>query len=64
VGRLSYVSVVLDSWYVDHHNFWLELKILLLTFTTVRIRDGISAPGDATMPEFFGSDNSRKANAS
>ncbi len=54
----------LDVWYVDHHNFWLDVKILFLTVKKVFFRDGISAPGDATMPEFFGSDNSRKTNDS
>jgi sugar transferase EpsL len=44
----------LDVWYVDHRGFWLDLKILARTFMKVVKRDGISAPGDATMPEFQG----------
>lgn len=44
----------LDVWYVDHMNFWLDLKILFLTFWNVIRRQGISAPGHATMPEFEG----------
>ncbi len=51
-------------WYVDHHNFRLDLKILFLTFKKFLLRHGISAPGDATMPEFFGSETSRTANNS
>ncbi len=42
----------LDSWYVDHRSFWLDLRILFRTVWQVVTRRGISAPGDATMPEF------------
>jgi len=45
----------LDVWYVDHQSFWLDLKILFLTLARVVKRDGISAAGEATMPEFMGS---------
>lgn len=44
----------LDVWYVDHHNLWIDFKILLLTVKGVIGRDGISAAGDATMPAFTG----------
>ncbi len=44
----------LDVWYVDHHSLWLDVKILWLTVRKVLVRDGISAPGDATMPKFDG----------
>ncbi len=44
----------LDVWYVDHRSFWLDLKTLALTVRQVILRQGISAPGDATMPEFQG----------
>lgn len=44
-----------DVWYVDHRGFWLDLRILFLTLWQVVSRQGISAPGDATMPEFAGS---------
>ncbi|MBI5692948.1 MAG: sugar transferase [Verrucomicrobia bacterium] len=44
----------LDVWYVDHRTLALDLKILLLTLQKVVRRDGISAPGEATMPEFLG----------
>jgi len=41
-----------DVRYVETRTFWLDLKILLLTVKAVLQRDGISAKGDATMPEF------------
>ena len=44
----------LDVWYVDHWSFWLDLKILALTARQVILRQGISHPGSATMPEFQG----------
>ncbi len=43
-----------DVRYVETQSFWLDLKILLLTVKTVLFRSGISAAGDATMPEFRG----------
>ncbi len=46
----------LDVWYVDHQSFWLDLKILFLTLWKAIKREGISAPGSATAPEFMGSD--------
>ncbi|MCB1124962.1 MAG: sugar transferase [Verrucomicrobiae bacterium] len=49
----------LDVWYVDHRSLWLDLKILLRTFLTVVRRDGISAVGEATMPEFQGTPDAR-----
>ncbi|MGO4808528.1 sugar transferase [Cupriavidus sp. 2MCAB6] len=45
---------VLDTWYVDHRTFWLDLKILALTVKKVLVRDGISATGEATMTRFTG----------
>jgi len=45
----------LDVWYVDHRSLWLDLKILLLTFSKVLRSEGIAAPGSATMHEFMGS---------
>lgn len=44
----------LDVWYVDNHNFWLDLKILWKTIRKVIARDGISAAGEATMPRYSG----------
>ena len=45
-----------DVWYVDHRSFWLDLKIILITILKVLTRQGVSAPGHATMPEFLGSE--------
>ena len=45
----------LDVWYVDHRNFWLDLKILWLTMFKTLKREGISAANHVTMPEFKGS---------
>jgi sugar transferase EpsL len=44
----------LDVWYVDNRSFWLDLKILAMTAWKVLRREGISAEGEATMPEFMG----------
>jgi lipopolysaccharide/colanic/teichoic acid biosynthesis glycosyltransferase len=44
----------LDVWYVDNRTFWLDLKILAMTAWKVLKREGISAEGEATMPEFLG----------
>lgn len=46
----------LDVWYVDHQSLGLDIKILALTVLKVLKREGISAAGEATMPEFMGSD--------
>lgn len=45
----------MDVWYVDNHNLWLDVKILWLTVMAVVKRDGVSAEGHVTMPEFMGS---------
>jgi sugar transferase EpsL len=45
----------LDIWYVDNRNFMLDMSILWMTFLKVLKREGISAEGYATMPEFTGS---------
>ncbi len=39
----------LDVWYVDHQNFYLDLRIFLITIWKVIRREGISASGEATM---------------
>jgi lipopolysaccharide/colanic/teichoic acid biosynthesis glycosyltransferase len=44
----------LDVWYVDNRSFGLDLKILAMTLWKVISREGISAAGEATMPEFIG----------
>ena len=45
----------LDVWYLDHWSFWLDIRILLLTFWKALTREGISQPGHATAEEFMGS---------
>ena len=42
----------LDVWYVDHQSFCLDLKILAMTFWKVFSREGVTAEGHVTMPEF------------
>lgn len=46
----------LDVRYVDECSFRLDMRILAATFRTVMRRDGISAPGEVSMPEFTGYD--------
>ena len=43
-----------DVWYVDHADFLLDLRILLMTLGSVVRSVGISSDGHATMPEFEG----------
>jgi lipopolysaccharide/colanic/teichoic acid biosynthesis glycosyltransferase len=47
-------KLALDVWYVDHWSNALDVSIIVKTFVAVLRRDGISAPGEATMPEFMG----------
>jgi|PlaIllAssembly_1097288.scaffolds.fasta_scaffold499175_1 lipopolysaccharide/colanic/teichoic acid biosynthesis glycosyltransferase len=44
----------LDVWYVNNQSLVLDLKILAMTVWKVLAREGISADGQATMPEFMG----------
>jgi lipopolysaccharide/colanic/teichoic acid biosynthesis glycosyltransferase len=44
----------LDVWYVDHWSFWLDIKIIFMSVGKVLKREAISAPGEATAPEFMG----------
>ena len=41
-----------DVRYVEQRGFWLDLRILALTVGAVLFRRGVSARGEATMPEF------------
>jgi sugar transferase EpsL len=54
----------LDLFYVEHRSFLFDLKILLLTLWLVLRREGISAPGHKTMPEFLGSPVTEPVNKS
>lgn len=47
----------LDVWYVDHHSFMLDLRILWMTVAGVFGGKGISHPGHATMERFRGTRN-------
>ncbi len=44
----------LDVWYVDHHSFKLDMKIIFLTIWKILKREGINQPGQATMEKFKG----------
>ena len=44
----------LDIWYVDNRSMRLDLKILWLTIRKVLQGEGITYPGEATMPKFRG----------
>jgi lipopolysaccharide/colanic/teichoic acid biosynthesis glycosyltransferase len=46
----------LDVYYVDHMNFWLDVKIVLLTAKKVFVREGISQAGQATAEAFKGNE--------
>ena len=49
----------LDVWYVDNWSFWLDLKIIFITFLRVVLRKGISVKEYAIMPEFVGTGNKK-----
>jgi undecaprenyl phosphate N,N'-diacetylbacillosamine 1-phosphate transferase len=44
----------LDVWYVDNLNFWLDLKIILLTIKKVAVKADISSQTSVTMEKFNG----------
>ena len=46
-----------DVWYVDNQSFWLDIKILWLTFLKVVKRSDISSNTNSTMEKFTGSKN-------
>jgi lipopolysaccharide/colanic/teichoic acid biosynthesis glycosyltransferase len=46
----------LDVWYVDNRTFWLDLKIVVLTFFKVFARTGINAAHGGAVEEFLGKD--------
>ncbi len=46
----------LDVWYVDNLSFWLDMKMLFLTFWKVLKGEGVSQPGRATVDYFRGTD--------
>lgn len=44
-----------DVWYVDHQSFWLDMKILWMTFLKVVERSDINSDTTVTMEKFKGS---------
>ncbi len=44
----------LDVWYVDNHDFWLDLQILFQTFFNVLRGKGVSQHGHVSMGRFTG----------
>ena len=44
-----------DIWYVEHQSFWLDMKILWMTFLKVIKRSDISSDTAVTMEKFEGS---------
>ena len=44
----------LDLWYVDHHSFWLDAKILWLTFFRIISREGVYQNEHTTSEKFDG----------
>ena len=44
----------LDTWYVEHQSFWLDIQILFKTMKKVFFKEDINAVNDATMPKFEG----------
>jgi len=50
----GYKNLDYDFYFVRNISLLLDLKILLLTFKKVFIREGISAEGQATMEAFKG----------
>jgi sugar transferase EpsL len=52
----------LDVWYVDHRSVALDIRILCQTLRAVLRGEGVSAPGQSTMPEFIGEPDAHRAN--
>jgi len=46
---------ILDVWYVDNRNIFLDLRILYLTFIKVLVRQGVHSNSSITMEKFKGS---------
>jgi sugar transferase EpsL len=46
--------LAMDTWYVDHWSFWLDIKIILLTVWKAVSREGINQEGQATVEYFKG----------
>ena len=46
----------LDVWYIDHRSFWLDMKIVVLTFFKVFARSGINSGDGRAVEEFRGAE--------
>ncbi|MHA3080615.1 MULTISPECIES: sugar transferase [unclassified Acinetobacter] len=46
-----------DVWYVDHHNVWVDFKIMFKTVSVMMKKEGINAPGHVGPSLFTGSDS-------
>lgn len=46
----------LDVWYIDHHSFWLDMRIVVMTFFKVFARSGIEAANGGAVEEFRGAE--------
>jgi sugar transferase EpsL len=44
----------MDTWYVDHWSFWLDIRIIFLTLGKVISREGINQEGQSTVEYFKG----------
>ncbi|TWT27859.1 sugar transferase [Planomicrobium sp. CPCC 101110] len=44
----------LDVWYVDNHNFFIDLKIIFITILRVLQRDGVEVEGNSSGESFYG----------
>lgn len=42
----------LDVWYVDRHNLWMDVQIIILTIGHILKKEDISAPGSTTADRF------------
>lgn len=47
-------KLAFDVWYVKNQNFWLDIRILVLTVSQVLRRDGITKEGHDTSDRFTG----------
>ena len=45
----------LDVWYIDHRSFWLDMRIVVITFFKVFARSGINSGEGKMVEEFRGS---------
>ncbi len=52
--------LAMDVWYVDNRSLLLDLKILLMTVSTIVKREGVSAEGQATVEPFDPGRGSRR----